>query len=112
MQEEPRTVAVKGPFGTEMTFIYKDEKRPYKTSLAMVDVKSPIIESGGGAWSYQLEGNTTIWTQVNTIVLKNNILGALLLPIAELIFQRLTLSSMQRAKDIMEKESPAGNTAV
>ena len=57
-------VEVRGP-GLRCTFVYKLYRRPQRTSLAMVDVVSPFIASGGGSWSYQETDDGVFWTQIS-----------------------------------------------
>lgn len=104
IQEEPRTINIKSMDGSTMTIVYKSEKRPYKTSLAIVEINSPIIESGGGSWQYTFEPGGTIWTQVNTIVLKDNFFCRLLTPFVTMLFQWATRTSMEKAKQLLEQQ--------
>ena len=45
-----------------MTFVYKLDDRPHKTSLAATEIESPIIESAGGSWTYEDQSDKTLWT--------------------------------------------------
>ncbi len=88
--------------GSIITFVYKLDDKPNKTSLATKDVKSTIINSGGGAWKYESAKDGTVWTQVNSLVLKNSYWLTLFRPIIKEILFIQTKLSMQRAKRLME----------
>jgi hypothetical protein len=98
-----RIVKLKLRGNTAMNFIYKLDERPHKTTLAAKEIKSPIIESAGGSWTYEEEAGGTRWTQTNTIVLKNKLFLLLFLPLFRILFDRQTKKAMQRAKEIMER---------
>jgi hypothetical protein len=103
LQEFPnRIVRLKAKGNTTMTFLYKLDDRPNKTSLVAKEIHSPLIESAGGSWTYVSKNNGTIWSQTNTIVLKNRLMLTLLLPVFRVMFQWQTKSAMSRAKDLME----------
>jgi hypothetical protein len=89
---------------TTMSFIYKLDDRPNKTSLVAKDIKSPLIESAGGSWSYEDVEGGTLWTQTNTIEFKKNILLLLLLPLYKSMFASQMKKAMIRAKKLMEKK--------
>lgn len=104
LQTSPnRIVQVKSRGNTTMTFVYKLDERPIKTSLATKEVISPIIERSGGSWKYEEQGELTLWTQTNTIVFKQNFLHKLILPIYKLVFIWLTRIAMKKAKKEVEK---------
>ena len=98
-----RIVQLKMKGRTIMTFVYKLDERPLKTTLAMKDITSPIIDAGGGSWLYEPQNNGTLWTQTNTIVFKKNILLPLLLPVYKWMFTQQTVKAMKKAKSILEK---------
>lgn len=98
-----RIVKLKMKGNTSMTFIYKLDERPYKTSLAAKEIVSPLILNAGGSWIYQEEGGKTLWTQTNTVVFKQNFLFKIFLPIFEFAFSRLTKKAMEKAKQEIEK---------
>jgi hypothetical protein len=98
-----RIVKLKMKGNTHMTFIYKLDDRPNKTSLVAREVESSMIESGGGSWTYEDESGATIWSQTNTIVLKNNFLLTLSLPFLKWIPEGETRRAMNKGKKIMEQ---------
>ena len=86
----------------EATLTYKIEKRPEKTTLEMHDVRSRVIVRGGGHWSYQEQQRDTIWTQVNSIVVKEGWLIRVFMPLIRYVFHQNTKRSMKNAKRIVE----------
>src|SRR5687768_15334236 len=103
LQSTPnRIVKLKAKGNTVMTFHYKLDDRPHKTSLVAKEIISPFIESAGGSWSYDKIGKGTIWKQTNTIVLKNNLMTRFMRPFYKWLFTSQTKSAMQRAKKKME----------
>lgn len=104
LQTQPeRIVHLKAKANTSMTFVYKLDKRPHKTTLATREIQSPIMESGGGSWSYMPKDGGTLWTQTNSIMLKQNVALKLLLPFLEWMFTRQTKAAMLKAKKLMER---------
>ncbi len=86
-----------------MTFIYKLDDRPNKTTLAATEIQSPIVEAAGGSWNYVEQNKGTLWSQTNTIIFKKNFLSFLLLPFYKFVFTRLTKEAMRKAKKLIEK---------
>lgn len=101
-ETKPRVVKMVAKDGSTMTVRYKQEDRPHKTSLAMTDVVSPMMDSGGGSWQYEAQDGGTLWTQVNTIILKDAIWAKLMIPVASKYFKDKTIQAMQKAKEMME----------
>lgn len=98
-----RVVTTVAKDGSTMTLRYKQEDRPYNTSLAMTDVVSQMMESGGDvSWQYEEQDGGTLWTQVNKIVLKDAMWAKLMLPVATKYFKDKTIQAMQKAKEMME----------
>lgn len=98
-----RIVTTVAKDGSTMTLRYQQEDRPHKTSLAMTDVVSQMMESGGEvSWEYEEQDGGTLWTQVNKIVLKDAMWAKLMLPVATKYFKDKTLQAMQKAKEMME----------
>src|SRR5687767_11705459 len=82
LQENPhRIVKVNSTGNINMIFEYKLEDRPNITSLALVSSSSKIIQGGGGSWKYESENNGTLWTQTNTVILKDNVLNKIIKPL-------------------------------
>ncbi len=98
-----RVVTTVAKDGSTMTLRYQQEDRPHKTSLAMTDVVSQMMESGGEvSWEYEEQNGGTLWTQVNKIVLKDAMWAKLMLPVATKYFKDKTIQAMQKAKEMME----------
>ena len=104
----PPRVRVRAAGGLSAIFQYKQFDRPERTSLAMEDIHSPWIESGGGTWLYEPEGSGTRWTQTNTLMVKPRWLSALLQPVVERRLRSTTRTAMQRAKAMLESDRRAG----
>jgi hypothetical protein len=103
IQETPkRIVEVKGKGNLNCKFQYKQYDRPFKTSLVMTDVSSPIIAGGGGSWKYTPSENGTLWTQTNTLILKNHFLLKWIKPLIAFQLRRSTQKALKLAKRIME----------
>lgn len=98
-----RTVHLTMKGSTTMTLVYKLDDRPHKTTLAAKEVVSPMIASAGGSWAYLEKDGGTVWTQTNTIVLKNKLLLLCLKPFLRWGFKRQTKESMSHAKKLMEE---------
>lgn len=108
-----RTVAVRCRGGMRCTFRYKVDERPRRTSVAMVDVHSRIVEGGGGSWQYEDVPGGTRWTQVNTLRLRGGACVSVLRPLLKWWLRRQTRRAMQRASDrivdgIVEPARPRG----
>ena len=87
-----------------MTFVYKLDDKPSKTTLVATEIKSPLIEKAGGYWSYEDENEGTRWNQTNSIELKNKLHLRLLTPLLKKVFERQTRQAMSRAKELLEAE--------
>lgn len=98
-----RIVKLKTRGNTSMTFIYKLDDRPNKTTLVAKDISSPLIESAGGSWNYEEQNGGTLWSQTNTITFKTNFLSTFLVPVYKRIFIFQTKKSMKKAKREIEK---------
>ena len=103
LQLAPKIVWLKLKGAISMTFVYKLEDRPNKTTLAVKEVQSSIIESGGGSWTYSAQNNGTLWSQVNTLVFKNTYLLPLLLPVYKWMLHRQTIRAMNKARKLIEQ---------
>jgi hypothetical protein len=98
--EPSRSVRLRARGRTTMTFLYKLDDRPNKTSLATTEVKSFILESGAGSWSYEEHKLGTMWHQTNSVVLTRK--AALFKPILSWFFGRQTRTAMVKAKGLIE----------
>ena len=104
LQTDPhREVWLKLKGNSEMTFVYKLDDRPNKTSLVAKDVKSSFITGGGGSWRYEPRDEGTLWTQTNTLVLKPSFGIKLFLFLIRFTMSRQMKIAMLKAKEIMEK---------
>jgi hypothetical protein len=104
LQSTPnRIVRLKLKANTILTFIYKLDDRPNKTTLVAKEISSSLIQSAGGSWIYEEQNDRTLWTQINTIGLKHNFLLPLLLPIYKWLFISQTKKAMNKAKKIIEQ---------
>ncbi len=97
-----RIVKLKLKGNTLMTFTYKLDERPIKTSLVAKEIKSSIINRAGGYWIYEEIKDGTLWTQTNSIELKNKFIIKVLKPLIKLIFFRQTKLAMKKLKNILE----------
>ena len=100
-----KIVELKTSGNTIMKFVYKVYDRPNKTSLALQDIKSRRIISGGGSWNYQEKNGGTLWTQTNTLIYKPGFLNAIFMPMFRFSWKREIRKSMWRAKRNLEKVS-------
>lgn len=89
--------------GVRAVFQYKQFDRPVRTSLAMEDVESAWIEGGGGSWSYERQGEGTLWTQTNSLRIRPGGWRTLLAPLVRAQLRRTTRKAMSRAKRIVER---------
>ena len=97
-----KIVELKTSGNTIMTFVYKVNDRPKKTTLAIHDLNSNWIYGGGGSWKYEDQQGGTLWSQTNTLILKSNIFLSIFRPVITFIFKNQTRQAMQRAKMILE----------
>ena len=96
VEEHPALVvrlAVRG--GMSFSFRYALMDRPHKTSLALIDPSVSWITGGGGSWSYEENGDGTLWTQTNTIQLRDFFVVRLLQPLIVRLFRRNTRAAMK-----------------
>ena len=106
IQELPtRIVDIETRGNVKTKLHYKQESMPHKTSLYMVDTKSLLIKGGGGSWKYERENNGTLWTQTNTLILKNRFVYILFGKLITFLFAKSTEASMKRAKMMIEDYS-------
>jgi hypothetical protein len=98
-----RIVKLKMRGNTTMTFIYKLDDRPNKTTLVAKEINSLIIESMGGSWIYEEHKGKTLWTQAGSVVFKKNLFLKYFLPIYKFVFSMLIKKAMKKAKQEIEK---------
>lgn len=105
LQEEPiRLVRVHGKDGLSFTAKYTLFRRLQMTSLAMIDVESSWASGGGGSWLYEAHDGGTLWTQTNTLSIKNLFLYRLLRPLFERQLHSGTQRAMHKAKQLLETQ--------
>ena len=98
-----RIVKLKTKGNTTMTFIYKQDERPYKTSLVAKEISSPLIEAAGGSWVYEEHNGKTLWQQTNTLTFKKTWPLSLARPFLRILFSMQTKQAMKKAKQEIEK---------
>jgi hypothetical protein len=99
-----RIVRVKSPGNVEMEMEYKLFDKPNITSLAITRSSSGMIVGGGGSWKYEPDEKGTLWTQTNTMLLKDGFFMSLMKPLVGFMLKYNTDKSMKKAKNILEKD--------
>jgi hypothetical protein len=103
LQEIPvKTVDIKAKGNFTATLVYKLYDRPNKTSLVFTNVKSPVINGGGGSWRYEKMGNGTLWTQMGSCILKSGMISRLSLPFLRFMLRYNMRTAMKLAKKNLE----------
>lgn len=95
-------VRVRCAGGLRAVFQYRQFDRPSRTSLAMEEVRSPLVVGGGGAWSYEARDGGTVWTQTNTLVLRPGGGYRVILPLVRWQLGVSTRRAMERVKRELE----------
>jgi hypothetical protein len=103
--EHPIAVKVRGRGGFDFSVTYKVSQRPKLTTLVMTDLRSFWVKGGGGSWKYEEREGQTLWTQHNTLVIRDGLLGRLFRPLFALILGLTTRQIMKRAKVLLERSS-------
>jgi hypothetical protein len=98
-------VVVRGKGGLSFKVTYKMSDRPRLTTLVMSDSNSWCLKGGGGSWKYESRNGSTLWTQNNTLVLKDGVIGKILRPVFSMILNQTTRNIMKRAKRKLEEKS-------
>jgi hypothetical protein len=93
-----------GAGGLKFVARYKLYEKPRRTSLEMAESNSSIVTGGGGSWAYESKGDQTIWTQTNTLTLRNGLIGWLLTPLVRWRLGYETRRAMKRAKKLIENQ--------
>lgn len=101
-ESSPRRVRIRARGGLSCVFEYKVNDRPRRTSLSMVDLRSPLIAAGGGSWQYEARDGGCDWTQVAGLTLKEKWWASLLRPLVAMALRRQMRRAMRRAKRILE----------
>lgn len=95
---------------TIMTFTYKQYDRPRQTSLITTAVKSSFFKQAGGSWRYESFDQRTLWTQTNSIELKDSFMLRLLKPLLKQFFLWQTQQAMKLAKKQIEETHADGHS--
>jgi hypothetical protein len=98
-------VRIRARGGLRAVFQYRQFERPRRTSLALEDVESAWIVGGGGSWSYEERDGGTLWTQTNTLIVRDGWWRALCVPLIRASLRSTTRRALERAKALAE--SPA-----
>jgi hypothetical protein len=88
--------------GLRAVFQYRQFDRPSRTSLAMEDVVSSWLEGGGGSWAYEARDGGTLWTQTNTLIVRDGWWRVLLVPMIRANVRSATRRALSRAKTLAE----------
>lgn len=88
--------------GMRAVFQYRQFERPRRTSLAMEEVESAWIAGGGGSWSYEERDGGTLWTQTNTLIVRDGWWRALFVPAIRGRLRSATRRTLERAKQMVE----------
>ena len=100
--ERKASILAKG--GLSAVLEYKLFDRPHKTSVRMTHIHSPLIVDGGGSWTYEKQSaHSTLWSQSNTLTMKNSWLSILLKPLLNKVLKMHTVKTMKRAKLLLEQ---------
>jgi hypothetical protein len=101
MRPVPR-VRIRARGGLRAVFQYRQFERPRRTSLAMEEVESAWIEGGGGSWSYEESDGGTLWTQTNTLIVRDGWWRALFTPAIRANLRSATRRALARGKSMVE----------
>jgi hypothetical protein len=71
----------------------------------MSDLNSFWVRGGGGSWKYQENDGKTLWTQHNTLVLRDDLLGRIFRPLFAFVLVMTTRQLMARAKANIESRT-------
>jgi hypothetical protein len=83
-----------------MTFFYKLDNRSNKRTLAIQDIDSKWIASGVGSWLFENKNVGTLWSMINSLVVRPGIFIRLTLPLLKIILNRQTRISMNVPKEL------------
>lgn len=84
---------------------YKQFARPHRTSLAMTESTSRLVTGGGGSWDYTADEGGTRFTEQNTLVLRDGLIGRLLRRLFLWQLRRGTRKALENAKRRIEASS-------
>lgn len=96
-------VAVRLAGGTSGVFAYRLFERPRRTSVALLEVRSALLDGGGGSWSYAAHEDGTLWTVTNSLHLRSPIVGWILAPFVRVALRRGTRAALAAAKAAIER---------
>lgn len=89
---------------TAMTFVYKLDDRPNKTSLKAIDIQSRYISSAGGSWTYEEQNGITNWTRTDTIIFNDLRFFIVYRFIMKWLIAMQIKASMRNVKSILEQQ--------
>ena len=98
----PVAIQVQGAGGLKFKVNYKTIDRPRLTTLAMTETNSIWLKGGGGSWKYEDKEGKTLWTQHNTLILRDDLLGRVFRPLFAIILAITTRHIMRTAKANIE----------
>ena len=98
-------VRIRARGGLRAVFQYRQFERPRRTSLAMEEVESAWVEGGGGSWSYEESDGGTLWTQTNTLIVRDGWWRALFVSLIRANLRLATRRALARAKAMAESPS-------
>lgn len=105
---QPISIDVTGHLKFKVT--YKMSDRPRLTTLVMSDIDSFFIKGGGGSWKYEAQNGSTLWTQHNILILRDDFIGLIFRPLFELFLKMTTKRIMRRARLKLESKMPQGGS--
>jgi hypothetical protein len=103
LEREPLPrVRIRGAGGLRCVLRYRSFDRPRRTSVSLEEVSSPLIQAGGGSWSYEAREDGTLWTQTNSLTLRPGWWRRLLAPLVRRGLEVATRRAMHRAQALLE----------
>ena len=96
-------VAVRLAGGVSGVFEYRLFERPLRTSVALVEVRSALVDGGGGSWSYAAREGGTLWTATNSLRFKSRVAGWILGRFVRSALRRGTRAALAAAKAELER---------
>lgn len=105
IEKEPFVkVRIYGSDGSRLVFEYKLFERPNRTTLHMEVEQSSFFEKGGGSWTYESVDGGTLWTQVNSVQLRDRWWLQVLRPMIRWTLKNGAENAMKNAKKRIENE--------
>lgn len=95
-------VRIRAVGGMEGTLEYLSYDVPRRTSVSLVDVRSPLFAGGGGSWSYTARDGGTEWTATNSLRFRNVVLQWILGWVVRGALRRDTVKGMEAVRRRLE----------